>query len=604
MTPPPKLNHTPEAILGKGLDFTVYDDGDFVIKRPNRRYSPAEIQTLKKSIQHFNTIPNHFPVEFQEDGDSFFLRQQKLPEGAIPLSIKRVHDDPNIREQLKVIFKNNEEFIARTGFSYDFWGLEGTYQVWADQAKHHDQEWNTHKYELHDALLRFTIKFIQKFKEYGIIPKSIENRFPPEAWVWHGIPLENETTNKTDSPVINNIFILPDGRLILTDCGLFDTSTRRGKKAHQRDVSFFQSYGLMERASPSAAERIQRIYYTIRYRVQETITRNVHIPAYQDGTPVEEIEKQREQIQETLKTEELEMVDIHRMEHRAPKLKSEVRVLHLTDLHFGADAGTIPAIREIIEACKSGDQSPPDIIAITGDFVETDPQQLDEQSLNVLRELYEAFPGAKCYFTLGDHDARTFDQKYALHARTEIAEKIRHTGFTYLEGGSEVINIRGNTIVPFGITDQSTGNPQPPTLPSDESMQEATFIALTHNPDTPDRSWIETLKQKASPKQLALILTGHLHGGGGTVMIPGTNIEAFRGEHYLSALHYLRHYPDIFRRRNIQKAELIHPLTKTTLLISGHALEQREKLMGIKVPKGIIRHARRGAQFITLKPSE
>lgn len=157
------------------------------------------------------------------------------------------------------------------------------------------------------------------------------------------------------------------------------------------------------------------------------------------------------------------------------------RIAHISDLHnaeFGKDN------KKLLNLLV---QAQPDMIAITGDFV--DSRRTDTSvAIDFVREAVKIAP---VYYVPGNHEARITD--YAALKAALLSE-----GITVLENSSIPLEQGTDFITITGFMDPQFGIPLP-DLGADNYQ-----VALSHRPE---------LLDTYSAQGLDLVLTGHAHGG-------------------------------------------------------------------------------------------
>lgn len=171
-----------------------------------------------------------------------------------------------------------------------------------------------------------------------------------------------------------------------------------------------------------------------------------------------------------------------------------IRILQISDIHTGSYFGTsyLQEAVEIINKQKA------DIITITGDYVNFDPDEL-QLFLPILRQLHAQIG---IYGSLGNHD----------HYMTEIKHKqlcnmIRSTGIDLLINDARTLHINNADLVIAG-TDNTGFNQKFGKLTQtfEGISKETTSILMAHDPSY----W----KMEILDSGLAdLTLSGHTHGG-------------------------------------------------------------------------------------------
>lgn len=193
---------------------------------------------------------------------------------------------------------------------------------------------------------------------------------------------------------------------------------------------------------------------------------------------------------------------------RLPEAFDGFRVVQLSDLHrvrFGNDNC------RLIEKVQ---QAKPDLIALTGDFVEGDTDLAEIESLCL--QLVQIAP---TYFVSGNHDAGSGRLR-------EIGTMMERCGVTYLQNSYRTITKDGKELVICGVEDPNAWAemPTPDELVSTLRAEypDAFVLFLGHRNYWPDRY---------PELDVDVILSGHGHGG--IIRLPfvggllGTNANLF-----------------------------------------------------------------------------
>jgi len=177
-------------------------------------------------------------------------------------------------------------------------------------------------------------------------------------------------------------------------------------------------------------------------------------------------------------------IHIDRLDHNLDGLT----IAHLSDFHFTGNVGKI-YFKDVVEACN---QLEPDIIAITGDIVDT------KDCIDWIPEILGNLK-SRCgsYFVLGNHDRKIGTQG--------VQDALRDAGLISLSGLWTQITINDRPVVLAG--NERPWGPAPVNMqdtPIDSECHDPLRILLSHSPD--QFRW-------AIENDFDLMLAGHTHGG-------------------------------------------------------------------------------------------
>src|SRR5712692_6140813 len=172
---------------------------------------------------------------------------------------------------------------------------------------------------------------------------------------------------------------------------------------------------------------------------------------------------------------------------RLPKGLDGLRIVHLSDLHYGP----IVNPRHLERAVKAANDLHPDLIALTGDYISHDRSYAAPcaQLVGRLRARYGVFA------VLGNHDHWT---DAAL-----ITDLFRAEGITVLVNQGMRFEQRGASFWLAGVDDTMVGLEDLP-LALAGSRESEMKLLLAHNP---------IILRRAAREGVDLVLSGHTHGG-------------------------------------------------------------------------------------------
>ena len=184
------------------------------------------------------------------------------------------------------------------------------------------------------------------------------------------------------------------------------------------------------------------------------------------------------------------MLSIERQEiflRRLPKKLDGLRVVHLSDLHYGPLVN--PAHLE--RAVRAANDLRPDLIALTGDYISQD-RAYAAPCAEVVRKLRARYG---VYAVLGNHDHWT-DAKL-------IADLFRAEEIRVLVNEGSRMDIRGEAFWLAGVDDTMVGL-EDLSLAMAGARDGEFKLLLAHNP---------TILRRAARADIDLVLSGHTHGG-------------------------------------------------------------------------------------------
>jgi predicted MPP superfamily phosphohydrolase len=194
-----------------------------------------------------------------------------------------------------------------------------------------------------------------------------------------------------------------------------------------------------------------------------------------------------------------ERIKVRTVKIPTDKVDSEIRILHLSDLHSS------PFGKEQAELILRIDSLSPDVILMTGDIFEN--RKTNEEAETLLADIGLRYP---CYYVSGNHEVATLKLK-------KIKKQIASYGVKVLEGETVVFEVNGQSVSISGIDDplafpDSKGRLWEDQLRdcNDDISEDVFSVLLTHRPEHADL-YTDT--------DFDLILSGHAHGG--QVIIPG-----------------------------------------------------------------------------------
>lgn len=181
--------------------------------------------------------------------------------------------------------------------------------------------------------------------------------------------------------------------------------------------------------------------------------------------------------------------------NQLPDSFDRFKIAVVSDLHnarFGSDNSQI--IRKI-------EEEHPDIIAITGDLVDSNRTDM-ETAIALVHELMQIAP---CYYVTGNHEAWIGKQFSELEEML-LAENVQilHDEVIRLEKNGQTIQLAGLDDPDFTERDTAVQQSMLQTKLNQMNLYEEYCILLSHRPETFE-AYVE--------EKINLVLSGHAHGG-------------------------------------------------------------------------------------------
>ncbi|RDU55481.1 metallophosphoesterase [Helicobacter sp. MIT 00-7814] len=193
-------------------------------------------------------------------------------------------------------------------------------------------------------------------------------------------------------------------------------------------------------------------------------------------------------------------------------LQNELKAVQLSDLHIG---GIIESsrVKDIVERVNALE---PDVIFLTGDIVDSKLANV----VGAVDELRHLSARYGVYYVLGNHEY--------FHEVKEILQKMRDFGFIVLENDTHILQTESSQILIAGIRDLVGVRPAFSALELKPDVRGTLFqaleqsagldshtpiILLSHQPKVIEELEFISLEEPELTKNIALILSGHTHGG-------------------------------------------------------------------------------------------
>ena len=178
------------------------------------------------------------------------------------------------------------------------------------------------------------------------------------------------------------------------------------------------------------------------------------------------------------------------MSDNLPESFYSYRIAHVSDLHNAEFGDENAKLLKVLQRCS------PDIIAITGDIIDSNKTDIDV----AIRFTKEAMKIAPCYYVTGNHESNLTDETYLEFENALIKE-----GVVVLRNRATSIEIGGEKINLIGIDDPAFTGETPSAEFINEFCEEDSFnVLLAHRPE---------YFNEYTMSDADLVLSGHAHGG-------------------------------------------------------------------------------------------
>ena len=191
---------------------------------------------------------------------------------------------------------------------------------------------------------------------------------------------------------------------------------------------------------------------------------------------------------------------------RLPEAFDGYRIAHISDLHNAEMGENNEKLLDMLREAE------PDIIAITGDLIDSRHTDIDV----ALQFVGEAMEIAPCYYVPGNHEARLSKSEY-----DKLENGLLDAGVIVLHDSESILEYNGSAISLIGIDDPNcynastnltdggeyeskVGSTMDPERIRELSTTDSFTVLLSHRP--------EYFEQYAEA-DVDLVLSGHAHGG-------------------------------------------------------------------------------------------
>ncbi len=188
-------------------------------------------------------------------------------------------------------------------------------------------------------------------------------------------------------------------------------------------------------------------------------------------------------------------VYVTRYDMYTDKYVGELRIILFADSHVGATFDG----EGLAEYCKRMNEYDPDIVVISGDFV--DDETTRENMIAACKSLGTLTPEYGVFYVFGNHDKGYYDNALRGFTVSDLVDNLTGNGVTVLEDEAVLINDRFYVIGRADASEKDRAEISALTADLDKTKY---AVVLNHQP---------TDYKNESVSSVDLVLGGHTHGG-------------------------------------------------------------------------------------------
>ena len=148
-------------------------------------------------------------------------------------------------------------------------------------------------------------------------------------------------------------------------------------------------------------------------------------------------------------------------------------------------------------------QTNPDVVVITGDFVDDDTSKQD--MIDACHALSKLNPTYGVYFVFGNHDKGYYDPEYRGYDGDDLIKELEKNGVHVMQDDVELIDNRFYLIGRQDRSEEQMGGSRASMQKLTENLDTSKYsIVLDHQPHDYDNQ---------AAAKVDLVLSGHTHGG-------------------------------------------------------------------------------------------
>lgn len=181
------------------------------------------------------------------------------------------------------------------------------------------------------------------------------------------------------------------------------------------------------------------------------------------------------------------------------KQTGTLRVVQFADSHVGTTFDG-KGLEKYVEEMQ---QTNPDVVVITGDFVDDDTSKQD--MIDACHALSKLNPTYGVYFVFGNHDKGYYDPEYRGYDGDDLIKELEKNGVHVMQDDVELIDNRFYLIGRQDRSEEQKGGSRASMQKLTENLDASKYsIVLDHQPHDYDNQ---------AAAKVDLVLSGHTHGG-------------------------------------------------------------------------------------------
>ena len=195
------------------------------------------------------------------------------------------------------------------------------------------------------------------------------------------------------------------------------------------------------------------------------------------------------------------------------KAVGDLRIVQFADSHVGTTFDGL----EFADHVRSMQAEKPDVVLITGDFVDDDTSK--EDMINACKALGTLKTKYGVYYAFGNHDKGYYDNEYRGYSGTDLIAELEKNGVKVLQDETVLLDNRFYLIGRQDRSEEQRGESRAEMKDLVKDLDTGKFsIVLDHQPHDYDAQ---------EKSKVDLVLSGHTHGG---QLLPINYVGEWTGE--------------------------------------------------------------------------